>query len=168
MMSSFGDNILKLAVSVPGVSKAAYNALLVASNSYAPGMLKLASICYNSLLNEQSKNMIADFIKSDPDLGKYYTKYVLLTGLMKNEGTDPIVFLKANEAFVTPILASLRINTGNMNVDSLIVQINSHVPEIISKMKENKALITQILGAVKTGGKRTRKSRRKRRRTFRR
>ena len=181
-MSSFGDYAINAALKVPGVSAAAYKALLIATQSYAPGMLQISSICYNSLLNDESKNKIAEFIQNDPDLSQYYNKYIILTGLMKNELTDPILFLKANVALMTPLLTSLQINTGNISVDSLKLQLNNHIQDIINKIKENKALVRDVLvrandvldkfSKFRTGGNRTkfkngkRKSR-KRRCTFR-
>jgi len=177
MMSSFGDYAINVALKVPGVSATAYTMLLAATQSYAPGMLKISSICYNSLLNDESKDKIATFIQTDPELTQYYNKYIILTVLMKNEITDPYVFFKANEALVSPLLASLHINIGS--VDSLKSQLNDHIQDIINKIKENKALVRDVLVKasdlvkLRTGGNRTkfkngnRKSRMKRRRTFR-
>ena len=172
MMSSFGDNVMQNALAVPGISASAYEALLISTEPYAPEMLRISSICYK-LLNDDSKNKIAEFIKNDPDLREYYNKYILLTGLMKNELTDPMVFFKANKALVTPLLASLHINTENISVDSLKLQLNNHIQDMITKIKDNKKLVLDVLGKVRIGGNRTkfkngkRKSRMKRKRTFR-
>ena len=163
LMSSFGDRAVKFAMGNPTVSMLTYESLVKLTSVDAPGVLKMVSICYNSLLNDASKQKLADFVRTDPYLSTYDDKYIILTGLMKNESTDPILFLKENEALVTPFLTMLHVDTSNLSIESLKLQLNAHIDDIINLIKVHENTVSNILGKVGTHGGKRKKSRSKRR-----
>jgi hypothetical protein len=161
-ISNLGDNMAHGALQIPGASPLAYNALLVATEPEAPGMLKMVSICYN-LLNETSRQDIANFMKKN--FNSYYGKYVILTELMKNESTDPMMFLKENEALVGRFLTLIKVDPRNLSTEFLKNQVNSHVQDIINVATTYAPAIQEMLGQIK-GGKRKSKRRRKLKRSI--
>jgi hypothetical protein len=159
-MDYFAEQAALFAVKTETGALAIYKAIQTATVEF-PGLLQFASICYNSILNDESKKRLDEFIKNDDLLGKYHTKYTILTLAMKSEKMDPLVFINQYEAISKQFLSMVGVNTDNISVDSLKTQLNGHVQDIIEIIKSRKADLSKLLGQIKTGGKTKRKKRKK-------
>lgn len=155
------DDAALLALKSDTVSKLAYNTALIESTVVAPGLLQFFCICYNKILNDNSKNALDNFFKNDSFLTQYYKKYKMVTILCKHEPQDPMIFIKNHELIVTNLFNSLGIKPP-LTINDLTISLNNNIVKIIDVIKQKKEQIATMLVSFKfKGGKRKTKGTRK-------
>ena len=154
------DDAVLLTLKSDSVAKVAYNAALLQSNSVAPGVLKFFCICYNKILNDDSKNKLDAFFKEDDFLKEYYKKYKIVTIICKQEPLDPMNFISENKIIVDKLFQSLNMNTPN-TIEELTRLLNQHIVQLIELIQQHKNKISTLMSTFKIGGKTKRKKRKK-------
>ena len=159
-MDYFADQAGLIAVKTEIGAKTIYRAIQTATVQF-PSAFTLATIFYNSILDNPSKDKISNFIKDDIELGKYHTKYIIVTTAMESEKTDDMEFFRKNEALVKSVLTMIGINTDGISIDDALNQVNGHVQGIIDLIKKYKEDLKKILSVANQKGGKTKRKRKK-------
>jgi len=154
-------------LSIPGTSTFAYTTLKASINKadstgMGVALLEFASICFNSVLTDESKASIDKFLSEDDVYKKVYEKYNILKKVMSSETKKLEPFLSENSDLAKKYLTLIGIDYDpTINVEKLKADINANVPKIINLLNENKVEIEKMIdlveSPVKSGGKRTKR-----------
>lgn len=146
----------------PGGAFAIYKILEVATVQF-PGLLKLSSLFYSKVLNDNSKTQLKEFIKKD--LTSYYKKYTILTIVMETEQGDPVEFVKQNQAMAKHFLSLVGITIDTFDIETLKTHVNEKIGNIIQFINAKKEQFSEVLNKIPSmGGRRTKRNRQKTRR----
>jgi hypothetical protein len=146
--------------------RTAYNALLRLPQSSS---IRVVCIFFNSILSNESKDKIDEFIKNDVLLKQFHTKYQMFLVLCQQEHTDPELLLRDYKDVVGTLLsrAGIDIDLNTVDIKNFKVGINAHIENVIKLITDAKSEIEPILTKLQSiphgGTKRKRRKRRSRR-----
>lgn len=148
--TGIADSVMLNALKNKDVARTAYKSLLVMLPLQSRS-IQVVCIFYNSLLTQESKTQIEEFIKTDEILKQYYVKYQMFLLLCKQETADPVALFRDYKDIVGMLLAgSVHIDLSTVDVDNLKMEINTHIGNVINMIKKYKPEIESILEKVKT------------------
>lgn len=152
-----------VALKIPGVSTAAYAALQVATAPF-PGLLKLSSIFYSKVLNDNSKTQLKEFIEKDKLLGPYYKKFIIITLIMEAETGDPVAFVKQNQDIAKHFLSFVGVTIDDkFDIETLKTRVNEKIGNIIQFIEGQKDKLYELLEKIPiAGGRRTKRIKKRR------
>jgi len=161
---NLADNAILVAVkNLPGGTYGAYTALKVAFPA-----TPFFSVCYK-LLSPKSKEKLKTVVKGDDLLGKFYTKYLILTLLLESETMSIQDVLSNYGDTAKEYLSMIGIDASPETLQTKLDENVDKIIELIKTYKDPNALFKYVpmpsLPSIPfMGGKRTKRKRRTRRR----